>query len=116
MIVLDANLLSYAFDRAANEHKRARAWLEDQLSNGSKVGLSWVTIVAFLRISTSRRYESRPINKSEAASIVSGWLNRESVTLVSPHRSSLVCAERSVIAIAGSWCLNHGCPLDRARY
>ena len=84
MIVLDANLLLYAYDSAASEHKRAKAWLEDQLSNGTNVGLSWVTILAFLRISTSRRYESRPMNTLEAASVVSGWLDRDNVTLVPP--------------------------------
>ena len=84
MILLDANLLLYAYDSVAREHVRAKAWLERQLSSKETVGLTWVTILAFLRIATSRRYESRPLTTDEAASIVDRWLSLSNVTVVSP--------------------------------
>lgn len=84
MILLDANLLLYAYDTDAREHNRARPWLERRLSGVEKVGFSWVTILAFLRIATSRRYESIPMTTAEASSIVDGWMEAPNVALISP--------------------------------
>lgn len=84
MILLDANLLIYAYDSAAAEHARARSWLERRLSNNEAIGLSWITILAFLHISTSRRYESDPMSTEEAASVVTDWITLQNVVLVSP--------------------------------
>jgi len=84
VILLDANLLIYAYDSVAPEHARARAWLERTLSSSEAVGLSWNTILAFLRIVTSRRYESDPMSTNEAAEVVTGWVHLPNVVLVSP--------------------------------
>lgn len=84
MILLDANLLLYAYDSAAIAYPRAQSWLERRFSGTENIGLSWVTILAFLRISTSRRYESSPMSVEEAAVIVSGWKLLDNVVLVSP--------------------------------
>jgi len=84
VIVLDANLLIYAYDTVAKEHGQARAWLEERFSAVEKVGLSWIAILAFLRIATSRRYESNPMSAEEATSVVGDWLALDNVVLVSP--------------------------------
>jgi toxin-antitoxin system PIN domain toxin len=84
VILLDANLLLYAYDADAREHNRARSWLERRLSGEEKVGFSWITILAFLRIATSRRYESIPMTTAEASSIVDGWMEAPNVALLSP--------------------------------
>lgn len=84
MILVDANLLLYAYDSVAKEHDRARSWLETRFSGAEKIGLSWVTILAFLRIGTSRRLESKPLKSDEASSIVTEWVGRPNVILVPP--------------------------------
>jgi uncharacterized protein len=84
VILLDANLLIYAYDSVAAEHTRARSWLERRFSSSEAIGLSWITILAFLRIATSRRYESDPMSTEEAASVVTGWIELRNVVLVSP--------------------------------
>jgi toxin-antitoxin system PIN domain toxin len=84
VILLDANLLIYAYDSVAAEHTRARSWLEQGFAGSEDVGLSWVTILAFLRIATSRRYETDPMSTEEAASVVTGWIALPNVVLVSP--------------------------------
>jgi hypothetical protein len=48
------------------------------------MGLSWITILAFLRIVTSRRYESGPMTVEEASTIVGGWMGLPNVVLPSP--------------------------------
>lgn len=42
MIVPDINLLVYAYNTHAPEHRRARAWLESTLSSTVPVGFAWV--------------------------------------------------------------------------
>jgi len=84
VILLDANLLIYAYDSVAAEHARARSWLERRFSTREAIGLSWITILGFLRISTSRRYESNPMSTEEAASVVTDWITLQNVVLVSP--------------------------------
>lgn len=84
MIAIDANLLLYAYHSGAAQHAAAKAWLEDALSRAEPVGLSWSTILAFLRIGTSPRVFERPYGIEEAAAIVSGWLDRRSVAVLRP--------------------------------
>ena len=84
MILVDANLLIYAFNSSAREHDKARAWLEEALSSPALVGLSWSTISAFLRITTSRAVFPEPLGGSEAVALVDSWLARPMVVLVEP--------------------------------
>jgi toxin-antitoxin system PIN domain toxin len=84
VILLDANLLIYAYDSEATQHRKARSWLELRFSGAENVGLSWITILAFMRITTSRRYESSPMTTEEAASIVDDWVKHPNVILTSP--------------------------------
>ena len=49
-----------------------------------KIGLSWDTILAFLRVSTTPRIFAEPLDVDAAAAIVSDWLRRPSVSVVSP--------------------------------
>jgi hypothetical protein len=48
------------------------------------VGLSWATILAFLRISTTTGIFERPFSGTEAAAIVSGWLEPPVVAILNP--------------------------------
>ena len=84
MILIDANLLLYAYHPRSPAHERARSWLESTLSGAAPVGLAWVTILAFLRITTSPRIFERPLTMSEAEAAVSTWLARPSVAIVEP--------------------------------
>lgn len=85
MILLDANILLYAYNRSSPAHDRARRWLEEALSRPrAPVGLPWATILAFLRISTNPRAFPDPYSMSEATSLVSDWLACPAVALVCP--------------------------------
>jgi toxin-antitoxin system PIN domain toxin len=84
MILVDANLLLYAYHQRAEQHERARAWLEAALSGLEPVGLAWSTILAFLRIATSPRVFERPLSAAEAEAVASSWLDEPAVVLVDP--------------------------------
>jgi len=84
MILIDANLLLYAYDSSSEHHNRARSWLENILSEPQPIRLAWVTILAFLRISTNRKIFENPFTMSEATSIVQEWLEHQTVDLLHP--------------------------------
>jgi toxin-antitoxin system PIN domain toxin len=84
MIAIDANLLLYAYNAAAPEHVRARAWLEATFSAPSLVGLPLVSVLAFLRIATDRRLSDAAHAPAQAAEIVDSWLKRDNVSILEP--------------------------------
>jgi uncharacterized protein len=83
MIVLDANILLYAYGAPSPEHEKARACVEKLFSESELVGLPWQTITAFLRISTNPRLPIfRPM--AEVVQEVDQWLERRSVRALVP--------------------------------
>jgi toxin-antitoxin system PIN domain toxin len=84
LILIDANLLLYAYVRGVPEHDRARTWLEGLLTSSQPVRLSWVTILAFLRIATNPRIFEAPFSMAEACTIVGEWLARPTVSVLEP--------------------------------
>jgi len=84
VILVDANLLLYAYNRSSDQHEAAREWLEAAISRGERVGLSWTVLLAFLRLATTPRIFPEPLSMTEAISIVSDWLLRPNVVIVHP--------------------------------
>ena len=84
MILVDANLLLYAYLSMSQQHAAARAWLEKTLSSPAPVRLAWITILAFLRISTSPRLSGRPLLMTEAVEVVNQWLSRPALGILAP--------------------------------
>lgn len=84
MILLDANVLLYAYNSSFDRHKVARAWLESALTRQEPIRLSWMGIVAFVRISTNHRAFEHPLSTEEACAAVSSWLSWPSVEILEP--------------------------------
>ena len=73
MIVVDANLLLYAANRAAPEHDLAREWLDARLSGSARVGLPWPSLLAFTRLATNPLVVRNPVSVAAAWAVaVSG--------------------------------------------
>lgn len=84
MILVDANLLLYAYYPRAEQHARCKAWLESVLSGANPVRFAWMTVLAFLRIGTSPRIFDEPLSMSEATSIVTSWLAQPAAEILEP--------------------------------
>lgn len=84
MIILDANVLLYAYNPSSEHHARCRAWLESALNDAEQVGLPWQTVLAFVRIATNPRVFQRPLGIAAAVAIVEEWLACPAVILVGP--------------------------------
>lgn len=84
MIIVDSNLLIYAYHAKASEHERARHWLEETMRAQEPVGLAWVAILAFIRLTTSARLMEKPLSRERACRAVDDWLEQASVEIVQP--------------------------------
>jgi toxin-antitoxin system PIN domain toxin len=84
VILVDANLLLYAYHERAEQHDASREWLEATLSGAELVRFAWLTLWAFLRISTSSRVFEYPLSTSEAEAVVSSWLAQPAAGILEP--------------------------------
>jgi toxin-antitoxin system PIN domain toxin len=73
-MLVDANVLLYARDATSPFHERARDWLTEQLNGPVRIALPWVSLVAFVRISTHARVFEQPLTSAEAWDQVGDWL------------------------------------------
>jgi toxin-antitoxin system PIN domain toxin len=84
VIIPDVNILVYAYNADAKNHRAAKEWWEKTLSQRQIVGLPWVTILGFIRISTQRRIINHPMFPQDAIKHVRSWLALPNVDVISP--------------------------------
>jgi toxin-antitoxin system PIN domain toxin len=82
--LLDANLLLYAYNADAPQHSRARQWMEKLFASPEWVGIPWLTLWAFVRISTNPRLTPVPLPAGDAFHIVRTLLAHPRVTVLEP--------------------------------
>jgi toxin-antitoxin system PIN domain toxin len=80
----DASILLYAYNADAPEHARAAAWVDDLFSGSETIGLAWVTLWAFLRLSTNSRIWPKPKSPAQALEVIKSWLTQPDVVVVHP--------------------------------
>lgn len=83
-MLVDANLLLYAVDERSHFHVPSLEWLTSALNGARRVGIPWMSLVAFLRISTNPRATDRPLAPNKAAELVRDWLDAEVVWTPGP--------------------------------
>jgi hypothetical protein len=84
VIVLDANILLYAYDTTSEHHAKARAWIGKVFSSGAPIGLPSLTVAAFLRVVTNPRLPGKRFTPQEAAELVDEWVAQPNVRLLAP--------------------------------
>jgi hypothetical protein len=84
VILVDANLLLYTYHPRAEQHEASRAWLEAALSGPDLVRFAWLTLWAFVRISTNPRAFDRPLSPTEAEAAISSWLAQPVAGILEP--------------------------------
>ena len=84
MMLVDANLLLYAYDPRSERHDENRRWLEAALSGSDLVRFAWLSLWAFLRISTNPRVFEHPLTAAEAQAIVAQWLAQPMAGIAGP--------------------------------
>ena len=84
MILVDANILLYACNSAADFHAKSRDWLDEKLNGAAPVGLPWSSLLAFLRIATNPRVFRNPLTMAAAWEQAANWLSAEPVWAPEP--------------------------------
>ena len=84
MKVVDLNLLIYATNEDAPDHENARRWWASCLDGIETIGLPWVVLFGFLRITTNSRIMPKPLTHVQALELVDSWLIQEPVQIISP--------------------------------
>ena len=84
MIIPDINLLVYAYNSDAPDHRKAQAWWEGALSESQPVALPWVVLLGFVRIMTSRRILPSPLTMAEATVHLRSWLEQPQTLILHP--------------------------------
>ena len=84
MMLIDANLLLYAYNPRVADHRASRLWLEASLSGQSLVRFAWLSLWAFLRISTNPRVFEQPLTMAEAEEAVGAWLAQPVAGMLDP--------------------------------
>ncbi len=118
-MLIDANILLYATDGSSPYHRAAHPWLESQLNGSRRVGLPWLSLWAFVRISTNPRATHRPLTPVQAWSMVEAWVDAPAAWVVEPgpgHREILgrLLVERDIRAglvtdaVLAALCIEHG--------
>jgi toxin-antitoxin system PIN domain toxin len=100
VLIPDVNLLVYAYNSDAPDHRAARLWWERSLSSLTPVGLPWSVLLGFLRIMTSRRILAVPLHSSEALSHIRSWLAQPQAHVIEPGPRHLDLLE-SLASAAG---------------
>jgi uncharacterized protein len=84
VIVPDVNLLVHAYDSQSPRHAAARAWWERLLNSTQPVGLPWVVILGFIRLTTNRQVLTHPLTSSTACAHARAWLGQPYVGIAHP--------------------------------
>lgn len=84
MFVVDTNLLLYAVNPDADEHKDAYALIESWRSDDRRWYVSWNIIYEFLRVSTHQKVFKKPLTLLLAKDWIATLLRSPSVSVLSP--------------------------------
>jgi hypothetical protein len=89
VIIPDLNLLVYAHNAADGRHAAARKWWENCLNGDEPVGVAWVTLLGFVRLTTHRQVLVQPLPVADATATVEEWLEQPVVRVLVPGRDHL---------------------------
>jgi uncharacterized protein len=82
--LVDANVLLYAVNQDAPQHRSAIGWLDPALAGREAIGFAWTVVLAFLRLSTNRALFPTPLSPEQAFDVVEAWLTRPASIVVAP--------------------------------
>jgi hypothetical protein len=89
MILPDANVLLHAVNRASDRHENALRGMRQGFDGPRGVAFAWVTLLAFLRLSTHRGIFPRPLSTDEALRVVGHWLVHPQAQIAYPGEQHL---------------------------
>lgn len=100
MILVDANILIYATTECP-EQQRALEWLDGAINAGTRIGLPWLSLLAFLRVGTDFRLYKGPLTPETACEQIERWLGCPNIWTPEPSHRHVMFLRRTLEAIGG---------------
>ncbi len=82
MKIIDLNVLLYVVNEDTPHHQTLLDWWESTVNGDESVGLPWVVLLGFLRITTNPKIFPNPLEPATAISKISTWLSLANTYLV----------------------------------
>ena len=99
MIVPDLNLLIYAHNDVAPLHDATRNWWESLLRGSERIGMPWIIVCGFLRLTTQRGFYERPLTPEHATATVSDWFAVPTVMPLNAGSQHLAVLRRLIVEV-----------------
>ncbi len=116
MILLDTNILIYAHDENSAHHIAIAQWIENVLLKEDVIGLPWVSVWGFLRVSTNSRIWPNPKSSAQAFSILGDWFSQPGVVLINPGPRHAGASRTPYEPAPGFWATGERCCSSRTGY
>jgi len=84
VILPDVSVLVHAHNSDSPVHERARRWWDGCLAGTEGLGLAWVTLLGFVRVTTNRRIVARPLPVKRVLDSIESWLELPHVHIPQP--------------------------------
>lgn len=104
MKLVDTNILVYAADADSPHHVTSRNWIEHTLSDPSGMGMAWLSVVGFIRLTTHPRIARAPRSVPQALGYVHDWLAHPNAHILQPaaHHADILARLLLAVGTAGN--------------
>ena len=97
----DTNVFLYSVNPLSPHHKQAALWLGAAFDGAPGVGLAWLALIGFIRLSTHPAILPKPLTVADATAMVDDWLLHPRARLLHPtDRHSGILSR--LLMVAGS--------------
>ncbi len=105
MKIVDANALPYAVNSASEHHDASRTWLDRGLSGADTVGLAWLPMLAFVRLTTKHGLFPSPFRPADAMRRALAWCSAPGAVLVGPtaRHGDVMAGLITAVGTGGTW-------------
>jgi toxin-antitoxin system PIN domain toxin len=80
----DTNVLIYSVHAGVRQQGAAANWLAQAFDTGAGVGLSWMALLGFVRLTTRAGIFERPLAVDAALRAIDGWLSHPQARVLGP--------------------------------
>ena len=84
MILPDLNVLLYAYNHHAPQHRQARAWWEAAMNADELIALPHEVLFGFIRIATNPRMGAAGVSLDQAQAVVEVWTDLPQARIITP--------------------------------
>jgi toxin-antitoxin system PIN domain toxin len=82
--LVDLNVLLYATDTSSVHHRVANPWLDRCIASTETIGIPTAVAVGFVRLTTTARIMTAPLDVETSVAVVRTWYARPNVTAPEP--------------------------------